>query len=63
MTTHNICFHGEIRIILCEYSLLSGPSYLSMQFTVQVSQRLSTLWVSSQVIYKVVWTSLKKVTY
>ena len=23
MSTHNICFHGEIRKILCGYSLLS----------------------------------------
>ena len=23
MTTHNICFHGEIRKILCGYPLLS----------------------------------------
>ena len=24
MSTHNICFHGLIRKILCGYSLLSG---------------------------------------
>ena len=24
MSTHNICFSGEIRKILCGYSLLSG---------------------------------------
>ena len=24
MSTHNICFHGEIRKILCGYPLLSG---------------------------------------
>ena len=29
MSTHNICFHGEIRKILCGYSLLS----VAMKFT------------------------------
>ena len=24
MSTHNICFHGEIRKIICGYPLLSG---------------------------------------
>ena len=40
MSTHNICFRGEIRKILCGYPLLSGyvdtPSYLELynkQFT------------------------------
>ena len=28
MSTHNICFHGEIRKILCRYPLLSGAMIL-----------------------------------
>ena len=24
MSTHNMCFHGDIRKILCRYPLLSG---------------------------------------
>ena len=37
MGTHNICFHGEIRKILCGYPLLSVAMYkelelLSVQF-------------------------------
>ena len=28
MSTHNICFHGEIRKILCGYSLLSVAMHL-----------------------------------
>ena len=27
MSTHNICFHGEIRKILCGYPLLSVAVY------------------------------------
>ena len=27
MSPHNICFHGEIRKILCGYPLLSGAMY------------------------------------
>ena len=33
MSTHNICFHGEISKILCGYPLFSGamiPEYLSL---------------------------------
>ena len=29
MSTHNICFHGEIRKILCGYLLLSGAMVYS----------------------------------
>ena len=28
MSTHNICFHGEIRKILCRYPLFSGAMIL-----------------------------------
>ena len=28
MSTHNICFHGEIRKIICGYPLLSVAMYL-----------------------------------
>ena len=28
MNTHNICFHGEIRKILCGYPLLSVAMHL-----------------------------------
>ena len=30
MSTHNICFHGEIRKILCGYSLLTVAMFLQV---------------------------------
>ena len=34
MSTHNICFHGEIRKILCGYPLLSAAVDLVISYTV-----------------------------
>ena len=33
MSTHNICFHAEIRIILCGYSLLCGVMNDDLRFS------------------------------
>ena len=44
MSTHNICFHGEIRKILCGYPLLSvamGP-FLELKSCIVVKLK----WVS-----------------
>ena len=34
MSTHNICFHGEIRKILCGYPLLSVAMYIHPSMSV-----------------------------
>ena len=48
MSTHNICFCGEIRKILCGYPLLSGAIYLIREFAVYICtvepQWLEHLW-------------------
>ena len=38
MSTHNVCFHGEIRKILCEYPLLSVAMIQSANEPVDVSE-------------------------
>ena len=59
MSTHNICFHGEIRKIFTRYPPLSRPMHMSEIFNfrlllsgVQRSMRLSsthlvTMWLAS----------------
>ena len=35
MSTHNICFHGEIRKVLCGYHLLTGAMNNTIQSTIK----------------------------
>ena len=50
MSTHNICFHGEIRKILCGYPLLSVAMICAYELCLPIYQPMKYMYIPFHLI-------------
>ena len=58
MSTHNVCFHGEIRKMLCGYPLLSVAMYSNLHFINMCYDYHSTFFINCKYLLFLIMTSL-----